>query len=243
MNFLLTNDDGIEGEGLITLAHALIKVGHEVTIVAPDCNNSAVSHKINMRGQLSLSNYTEKLGVRAYSFSGTPADCVMFALKVLDVKPQAVLSGINDGMNLGRDCIYSGTVAAAQEGAQNGIPSIAFSTDYKSTKEGYQKAADFILKHLEAWVTLACQAHGALNVNLPTKEEIKGIRICRTANTTYFPEYERIDGENTYQYRFGMPPVIDEGENDARLFRQGFVTLTPLTLDMTDHFLLERWKQ
>ena len=244
MNLLLTNDDGIDGEGLQILASALTKAGHEVTIVAPDRNNSAVSHKISMREPLRLTDRTKEFGFQTYTLSGTPADCVKIALTVLGLKPTAVFSGINDGVNLGRDCMYSGTVGAAQEGAQNGIPSIAFSTHYNSTKEDFQKVSAFILAHLEEWTNLASQINGALNVNLPSKEEIKGIKFCRTANTIYFSEYDCLNGKDTYQFHLGgKPPAVDKGENDTNLFREGFVTLTPLTLDMTDHSLLERWKQ
>ena len=246
MNLLLTNDDGIYGEGLTVLASALIKAGHAVTVVAPDCNNSAVSHKINMRDPLSLTDYSKEFGYPAYTLSGTPADCVMFALKQLGVQPHALLSGINDGMNLGSDCLYSGTVAAAQEGAQNGLPSLAFSANYHCTREFFQKAADFIVARLKEWIDLAGEAQGALNVNLPVKEEIKGVRLCRCAKITYYPAYERqcSDGKTLYRYNLGANrPEAEEGENDVQLFRQGYVTLTPLLLDQTDHSLLERWKK
>ena len=248
MNILITNDDGVEGEGLNALASALTEAGHTVTVVAPDCNNSAVSHKINMREPMRLADRSAGRGYRAYALSGAPADCVIFALYALDEQPELVLSGINDGNNLGSDCMYSGTVSGAQEGAQNGIPSIALSTDYQCDADDYARAARLFLENFADWTALAAQCKGALNINIPVKRELKGIRICPTAKIRYFPAYDCIDPDGgIYQYRLGTskecPPLVEEGENDAQLFREGYITLTPLALDMADSALLERWKK
>ena len=97
MNLLLTNDDGINGEGLTVLALALIKAGHSVTVVAPDCNNSAVSHKINMHSPLRLSDHSKQFGYPAYALNGTPADCVMFALGALKIEPRKRLHVLGHG--------------------------------------------------------------------------------------------------------------------------------------------------
>lgn len=246
MNILITNDDGIEGEGLHALASALTAAGHTVTVIAPDCNNSAVSHKINMREPMRLAECSRGRGYRAYSLSGSPADCVIFALYALNEKPELVVSGINDGNNLGSDCMYSGTVSGAQEGAHNGIPSIALSTDYRCNQDDFARAAELFVENFAAWTEYARQCKGALNVNIPVKRELKGTRICHTARVKYFPAYECVDPEQgIYRYCVGTsekcPPQVDEGENDARLFRAGYITLTPLTLDRADVSLIERW--
>lgn len=244
MNLLLTNDDGINGEGLTVLALALIKAGHSVTVVAPDCNNSAVSHKINMRSPLRLSDHSKQFGYPAYALNGTPADCVMFALGALKIKPQAVLSGINDGMNLGSDCMYSGTVGGAQEGAQNGIPSIAISANYHCDCNLFEKAARIVTENLEEWVLLAKETKGALNVNIPAKQTIRGIRFCKTVKHNYNSRYvQNEDGSFSFDLSNSLLESEACDDGDYPLFRKGYVTVTPLLLDKTDYDLLERWKQ
>lgn len=240
MEVLLTNDDGIDGEGLQALASAFFKAGHDVVVVAPDCNNSAVSHKINMWAPLHLKDLSKDYP--AYSLSGTPADCVQFALYALGIKPSVILSGINNGNNLGSDCMYSGTVAAAQEGAQKKIPSIALSTDFNCDYADFSRAAEIVLANFNEWLKLAEQTNGALNVNIPVKTENKGVRICRAANLTYFPSYKRIDKSDDYEFSFGPRSVPDDGDNDTRLYRAGYITVTPLRLNMTDDDVIERWK-
>lgn len=248
MKILITNDDGIESEGLQALARGLAEAGNRVTVVAPDCNNSAVSHKLNMRTPMRLVDCSEGKNYRAYSLTGSPVDCVLFALYELNEAPELVLSGINDGNNLGTDCMYSGTVGGAQEGINCGIPSIALSTDYHCDAADFARVAQIVVGHLADWVKYAEETAGGLNVNIPAKRELKGTRFCKTARMQYFPQYECIDAEKgIFQYCKNAtdrkPPVIEEGENDARLFDEGYITMTPLLLDMTDNALLKRWKR
>lgn len=248
MNILITNDDGIESEGLHALARALADAGHIVTAVAPDSNNSAVSHKFNMRSPMRLVDCSEGKNYRVYSLTGSPVDCILFSLYELNEAPEIVLSGINDGSNLGTNCMYSGTVGGAQEGANCGIPAIALSTDYKCDTADFSRVAKIVVENLAVWFEYAKQTLGGLNVNIPAKREIKGVRFCKTARMHYFPQYECIDSEKgIYQYRLGAidrkPPVIEEGENDARLFDEGYISITPLSLEMTDNDLLQRWQR
>lgn len=244
MNLLLTNDDGIEGEGLRALASALIKNGHAVTVVAPDRNNSAVGHKATLHAPLHLADLSGEYGYPAYSLSGTPSDCVMFALGELAVKPQILLSGINEGVNLGSDCMYSGTVGAAQEGAQNRIPSIALSTDYHCTPEDYERVAKIVLEHLDEWYAQAKETGGGLNVNIPAKGEVKGIRFCPTVRHEYNTCYvKNDDGTYSVDLKNGKLRIQGEENGDYPLFKLGYITVTPLTLDMTDRNLLKRWQK
>ena len=132
---LLTNDDGIEAEGLKTLEEALKDLAHLV-VVAPDQERSAVSHGLTLRAPLSL----QEIGPDHYVLNGTPADCVIYALRHLFVQfPDLVISGINHGANLGDDIMYSGTVAAAREAAAHGIPSMAVSQAYDEQADPLQR--------------------------------------------------------------------------------------------------------
>ncbi len=243
MKILITNDDGIESEGLTVLALVLNKAGHEITVVAPDRNNSATSHKINMRDPLHCFDRSAEYGYKAYALWGTPADCVLFALGALGICPQLVLSGINNGMNLGSDCMYSGTVGAAQEGAQNGLPAIALSADYHCDRAMFEKAALIVRERLDEWYAYAQHMRGALNINLPVKRDIKGERLCRTAKHDYNTRYiKNEDGSYGFNLSNDLLKVEQNEESDFYLFHQGYVTVTPLLLDMTDHTLLKAWK-
>ncbi len=246
MKILLTNDDGIEGEGLIALALALKDRGHDFCAVVPSENNSGVSHHVTMRKGLTLS-VRETAGRAGYVLGGTPVDCVLFALRHLQMKPELVLSGINDGMNLGSDCLYSGTVAAAAEGAQNGIPAIALSLRFFSRKtktereQAFASAAELICDNLAEWSALARQLSGPLNVNVPAVEKIAGFRFCPLARLHYRGGYERLEN-GTYRMA-ELPPESSSDEGTDEYFcARGYVTLTPLRLDNTDFASIARWE-
>ena len=241
MRILLTNDDGIDGEGLIVLASALQQNGHEVLVVAPDKNNSAVSHKLTMYEKV----YLKKRNERHYAVSGSPADCVLMALCVLHFQPDIVLSGINCGLNVGSDVLYSGTVAGAMEGAQNGIPSIALSqrlrlhmTDEERTKL-FLQAVNKTCERLQTWATLAGEFEGMLNVNFPSGE-ILGETFCHASKTLYRPSYH-LEGDG-YLMDFN-PPELKDGDGDIPLLKSGFLTITPLKLNNTDYEMLKEWKK
>ena len=147
MRLLISNDDGIFAPGVRTLANTMNAAGHQVTVVCPDRERSATGHGITLhqpiRANLVEGVYDE--GITAWACSGTPADCVKLALwSLLDEKPDYVLSGINQGANLGTDVLYSGTVSAAMEGIMEGIPSIALSLTSFTLKD-FQPAADMRL--------------------------------------------------------------------------------------------------
>lgn len=237
MKILLTNDDGIHGEGIHALASALKEAGHEILIVAPMENNSAVSHKLTRHTLIPIEKRTEY----SYAVGGTPTDCVLVALNYLKFTPDLVLSGINRGMNAGSDVLYSGTVAGAMEGAQNGIPSIALSQClYKNTQEEinayFCRAAKLTAENLTAWVKLARETD-VLNVNFP-RGEIKDIRFCRQVRSTYTVCYVEEEGglcldaisENSTQ------------DGDFTAVLDGYITITPLNLNLTDDDAMRRWR-
>lgn len=165
MNILITNDDGIRAEGIVVLAKAAVKFG-SVTVVAPAHQCSAMSHQITLRNSLILEKCDFPVaGVTAYSLEGTPADCMKAALDaVLPEKPDVVLSGINNGYNVGFDIVYSGTAAAAMEGLMNGIPSIALSRHHVGT---FDVTEQYITDILEKLLDMPLSQE-IWNVNFPT---------------------------------------------------------------------------
>lgn len=248
MKILVTNDDGIGGEGLCVLVSALESLGHELVVVAPKCNNSAVSHKINMHTTVRI----EKVGENRYAVDGTPADCVLLALRYLSIEPDLLLSGINTGVNVGSDVLYSGTVAAALEGAQNGIPSVALSqylhamdTPEKITSV-LHRTVQIIGQELERYFELSKET-GAVNINFPPREPL-GVRFCMQAKTVYNTSYRETDEGLRMEFH---PPRCDcafqrseiDFEKDIPSIREGYITITPLKVDLTDYETLARWKR
>lgn len=239
---LLTNDDGIDGEGLRTLASALKKAGHEVVAVAPRENNSAVSHKLTMRERLQVSR-ADFGEIEAYSVMGTPADCVLIALNHLKIKPDLLISGINAGLNLGIDTIYSGTVAGATEGALCGVPSIALSQRLhpqdppEKTSAAFRRAAQITISRLAAWLRLAQDAE-AVNINLPDCEP-KGYKFCPVTRSKYRTQY--VETEEGLRF-VECEPEFDGGGDVAYLL-DGYATVTPITTDLTDFGRLEKWSR
>lgn len=248
MKILLTNDDGIGGEGIKVLVSVLEKLKADVTIVAPKENNSAVSHKINMHTPVKI----DQVGENRYAVSGTPADCVLLGLCHLGLKPDLILSGINTGVNVGSDLLYSGTVAAALEGAQNGIPSIALSQYLHAMDtpekilQTLQRTAGLVFAGLSSWYELARET-GALNINFPPAEPV-GVRFCRQARTVYNTSYRETDEGLRMEFHpprpaCGYQKAQTEDEGDIPLIRAGYITITPLKIDLTDTETLERWKK
>ncbi|NNM55208.1 MAG: 5'/3'-nucleotidase SurE [Spirochaetales bacterium] len=163
MRILLTNDDGIDSQGLSALENAL--ADHEIWVVAPDGERSGGSHAIQMRGPVKLS----RRGNRRFACSGSPADCVFLAFRGSLVPAfDAVVSGINHGPNLGTDLIYSGTAAAARQASLLGVPGVALSLDVQSAPWDFSHGAEFVRQNLEDWV--ADWTPGTfLNVNFPSR--------------------------------------------------------------------------
>lgn len=164
MNILLTNDDGYDSEGLIILEHALADAGHDVWICAPSGQRSAMSHSMTLRGDVVVTRYAE----RYFHCSGTPADCVLYAIKggVLPVLPDVVVSGINQGYNLSTDILYSGTVGAAREACLMGLKAIAISAWGGKVPTPFEEAARFLTDNLEYFMGF-CDVSTMVNINVP----------------------------------------------------------------------------
>lgn len=245
MKILISNDDGYQAPGIVALYEALREVA-EVEVVAPEHNNSAKSNALTLHSPL----YVHRAANGFRYVNGTPADCVHVALTgLLGYRPDLVVSGINNGANMGDDTIYSGTVGAAMEGYLFGIPAIAFS----QIEKGWQhldaaaaRARELVLQ------MLARQMVGGkpwlLNVNIPCLplEELKPVKVCRlgrrhAAEAVITQTSPRGD---TMYWIGAAGPALDESEGtDFHATAHGHVAVTPLKVDLSDHEALGYWAQ
>jgi 5'-nucleotidase len=233
---LLSNDDGAWSPGLLALARAASRFGRVVT-VAPDRNRSAISSALSLHDILRI----QDLGEDRHACTGTPVDCVLLGVRaVLKAQPDWVLSGVNDGYNLGEDVFYSGTVGAAFEGCLQGARAAAFSLDPKGDLEVAER---WVTRFLERWETMDLPTNRIWNVNLP-KGEPKGFRLTSQDNRTYHDMVEgRLDPRKYPYYWIGGdvgPTYARMPGSDAEAALDGWVSLTPLRLDLACPEVLAR---
>lgn len=244
MRILLTNDDGITSPGLKAIADALAPA-HEVTVIAPDRNWSISGHNRTMDRPLRVTETGMGEGYTAYMTDGSPADCVALSvLGFLEQPPELVVSGINQGNNLGDDITYSGTVAAALEGIINGLPSIAVSM-HTDPIWPVDVGAQFVMRLVQQVTERGLASDILLNVNIPNlaHDEIKGVQITTLGKRRY--EDRLIRGEDPRgraYYWIGGSIIRSEGAEgtDVAAVADGYVSVTPIHLDMTNHSLLEK---
>ncbi len=243
MDILLTNDDGIRAVGLRALYAALTRAGHRVHVAAPMTEQSAVGHSVTLFSPLRVKE-VEETGFSGLGISGTPADCVKLALSHLLPKlPDMIVSGINSGANVGVDVLYSGTVSAATEGALAGIPAMAVSVDDFHPEE-LSAQAEYAVRLLERDFWSGFPRHCVLNLNFPAGplSEAKGLKVCRQTGSTYRDWYdERNDPRgNPYYWLCGViPPENVEPDSDRGYLSRGYITVTPLTFDLTHAVYME----
>ncbi len=246
---LITNDDGYQSPALMALRRELQRIG-EAIVVAPDHNWSAAGHTKTMHKPLRVWEDRLPDGARAYVTTGAPSDCVALALLgVVPQKPDLVVSGMNLGENLGADVTYSGTVAGAMEGAVNGIPAISVSVQTFDPKADFATAAKIASGIAERVLRFGLPPGTFLNVNIPylPMDEIKGVQITRLGRRIYRDLLvKRVDPRGRPYYWIGgdKPSGIPEDGTDIGALENGFVSITPLRMDMTDYrFMeeLERW--
>ena len=224
MKILVTNDDGINAEGIIGLANWARKLG-DVTVVAPKVEQSGKSHSITLGREFEVKKVDFPNGIEAYSVDSTPADCIRFAYLGLFKKFDLVLSGINKGMNLGNDIAYSGTNGAVFEANYHKTKAIALSTDFGPFDTAFANldvVYDFIFKNnLFRFADI-------YNVNIPLT--VKGIRITKQGGRTYSDHFELV-GENMYR-AFGDWPrdQINDNTYDNQAVVNGYISVTPLTV-------------
>lgn len=232
MNILLTNDDGYAAPGLLILKQALDKLG-TVKVVAPDQNWSAGGHVKTMHKPLRLNEIQLADGTSAYASSGAPSDCIaLVLLGAIDFKPDLIVSGINPNPNLGQDVTYSGTVTAAMEGTLGGIPSIAVSVE---SKEAYASAAEFVGQLIPIVLQKKLPPNILLNVNVPSGS-IKGVQVTRLGQRVYNDELvTRLDPRGKPYYWIGgeAPSGVPDDGTDLGALHNGFISITPIQLDMT----------
>ena len=230
---LVTNDDGYFSPGVDALADALRPLG-EVTIVAPQTEASAVGHALTLRRPLRL----EKIRERVFAVDGTPTDCVNIAIdEVLTGPPDLVVSGINRGLNVGDDVTYSGTVAGALEGALLGYQAIAVSLQFTRGEWDFRPAATTAATLAAALLEKPLPPRTFLNINVPQGAS-KGIRVTVQAKRNHITKVDRRTDPRERPY-FWIEEAQDDWEphdrSDRQAIQDGYVSVTPLQPDLTDH--------
>ncbi|MFD1008077.1 MULTISPECIES: 5'/3'-nucleotidase SurE [Oceanisphaera] len=234
MKILVSNDDGVNALGIRTLSRALSEFA-EVVTVAPDRNRSGASHSLTLDVPLRADKLDDS---GFYSVKGTPTDCVHWAVNcLLDPDPDMVVAGINHGANLGDDVLYSGTVAAATEGRHLGLPALAVSL---CGSRHFETAAHYASLLVQGLLRAPLATNQILNVNVPDLPlaDIQGIKVTRLGNRHRCdPVLKEYDPRGRPIYWIGPPGAIqDAGEGtDFDAVERGYVSITPLTIDMTAH--------
>jgi 5'-nucleotidase len=253
IEILIANDDGIKSQGIQALAKALQKVGN-VTVVAPEREQSTMGHALTLHKPVRLFHVHAEKGMNQWALSGTPADCVYMGIRyVLKKRPDIIVSGINNGVNLGNDIYYSGTIAAAREGAVLDIPAIACSLDYMSepgskSNPNFDTAAKYIAHLVPQVLKNRLPSNCLLNVNFPNLpfDKIKGVRISRQGFRIYTDAVKELKDSRGKSYFWlagtyaGFRPI--EG-SDCEVIDRGFISITPCRIDVTQYEFMENLSQ
>lgn len=245
---LVTNDDGFTAPGIKALIDIASEIG-TLVVVAPDKPQSAMGHAITINNTLSLNKISkDNSPILEYNCSGTPVDCVKFAVsEILKQKPALCISGINHGSNSSINVIYSGTMSAAVEAGIENIPAIGFSLLDFNWDADFNQCKDFVRKIILEVLENGLPEGVVLNVNIPKlkKEEIKGIKICRQAKASWA---ERFDKRKTpqgkdYYWLTGEFINNDKGEDtDEWALENGYISIVPVQIDLTAHYFIPQLK-
>ncbi len=244
MRILLTNDDGIYSEGIYALYIELKKLG-TVTVVAPDSERSSVGHGITLSHPIFYKKIRRRDRFFGYAVSGTPADSVKFAISILlKAKPNLIVSGVNLGANDGCSVFYSGTVAAAREGALFGIPSIAVSLN-TFVNPHFKPAAHYAARCARIFLRHKIPRGTFLNVNVPHAplKEIKGIKVTRQGTQPIHSSFKRRKDPNLREYYWMTGRLIVKKKDvdvDIYALKNNYVTVTPIQCDSTDYNVREQ---
>lgn len=238
MNVLVVNDDGILSEGIKALADFLSEK-HNVIVVAPDGNRSAFSHSLSIFKDIFVNEITISNKYKSYAMSGTPADCVKFAMHYFsNLKFDMVCSGINKGHNLGSDTVYSGTISACLEGNFFGVKGIAFS-NYAHDNCDFGRNIEVLRKIFDKLCDMASGEY-TLNVNLPNDME-NGIAVAPLGVHLYSDAYVST-GDNVYQLVGESIDNVKEEKTDVWYAKKGFVTITPILYNRTAFNAVNKFK-
>ena len=250
MHILVTNDDGVLAPGLLSLAQELRTIAH-VSVLAPDRNWSASGHVKTLDRPLRLREVVLADGSPAWSSDGAPSDCVALGLMGALPEPvEMVVSGINPNLNIGHDVTYSGTVTAAMEAAISGLPAVAVSVDEPAdpaAQMDFGPAARAARRVVQAVLTHSIPEHTLLNVNIPylPDEQIRGYQVTRQGLRIYRDELVRREdprGRPYYWIGGEAPTGIPEDGTDFGAVTAGFVSITPLQLDLTSYPLIDQMR-
>ncbi len=242
MAILVTNDDGVSSQGIKALSAALSAID-EVWVVAPDRDQSAVSHSVTLQRPLRI----DELSERVYAVDGTPTDCVILAIRgIMKAPPRLVVSGINHGANLGDDITYSGTVSAAMEATLLGVPAIAVSLIGHADFD-FSAAAAFATTLANTFLRDGLPPDTLLNVNVPNRpaNTIKGFLLSHQGKRRYNEAIiEKTDprGRKYYWIGGGRPEIEAADGSDFAAVDAGYISVTPLHLDLTNYASLERFR-
>lgn len=253
LHFLVTNDDGIQAEGIQVLAEALAHYGR-VTVIGPDQERSGYSHSFTVQNPLMLkkARLPWPEAISYYAINGTPVDATRFGLQILlkDDRPDFIFTGINAGSNLGQDYYYSGTIGAAREGALQGIRSVACSLsrakDLSLSYEGIQKALHYMIQQL---IEKDFPADCLMNLNFPAEIQTTAevpVKICpmnlKVPKFTY-KTYQNPKGQDVYWLTNQVDQVVATADHDLALNQAGYITLSPMNLYSTAHSHVDKFKK
>jgi len=243
---VLCNDDGFNADGIRAIYKELAKFS-EVVIVAPEVEQSAMGHAITLTQPLKVRKVIENRKFIGYAVNGTPADCIKIATTVLFEQPPAVVvSGVNQGGNLGTCAIYSGTVSAATEATIEGIPAIAVSLNTFDNPD-FEFAAEFGAKLAKIILKKGLPDGVALNVNIPAAphSEIKGVSITRQGKSRVIETFDkRVDPRNNTYYWMAGEMRFDEVDDEADCFQvsNNYISITPIHFDLTSYKTIDQLK-
>jgi len=245
MKILLTNDDGIYAEGLCAL-YEVLSLDHEIYIVAPEVERSAVGHAITIDQPLRVTKVKRGKFFWGYAINGTPADCVKLAIYELIGPVDLVISGINKGANVGINLLYSGTVSAATEAKILGYSSIAVSIDaYKDID--YCFAANFVSRFINYVFDLPLDLPFCLNINIPhiNPYKIKGVKFVRQSTAKLKEIFDkRLDLHDKIYYWQGAEEYTEKDpDTDVVALKEGYITITPIQFDLTNYSTLNNLRQ
>ncbi len=240
MKILLTNDDGYSARGITLLFDTLTELGFDTYLVAPETEKSGASHSITLHRDL----VAKKVKDKVYSISGTPADCVIYAIHEVADDFDLVVSGINAGQNMGEDIFYSGTVAAATEACFLGYPALAFSMcAYKD--QMYETGVEIVVKIISLKLHEQLKKNELLNINVPNipYEEIKGFRVTKIGERRYknFIHFsEKSEDLSVYRVGGDIPECVHDEESDYFAIANNYVSITHLLRKADCHFNLDK---